>query len=464
MIVKNADKLEEAREGPLRAMRKSVLEAVEAAVESVLPRNLLRGKLKVESGRLTVMGHEHDLARYDRIYVIGGGKAAFEMASTLYELLGDKISGGEVAANVEGEVWVGPIRVSPASHPIPDEKSYEAAKRVLELASKATPRTLYIVVVSGGGSAMLAHPRRGITLEDKVETTRLLLKSGANIEEVNTVRKHLSAIKGGQLQRLIHPATSITLILSDVVGDRLDLVASGPTLPDPTTFQDAKKVLEKYGLLGRVPQRVVELIERGIQGLEEETPKPGSPIFETAHHYLIGSNRDACMAAWHKLAEKGYTPILLTTQMQGEAREVGRLLAGIASSKSHPEFDAYILGGETTVTVRGKGRGGRNQELCLSALIALKGVDGVVLCSFGTDGVDGFSAAAGALVDGQSYCEALAKNLSPEEHLENNDSATFFEKAGGAIITGPTGTNVADVVILVKGAPRSVETKPAGIK
>jgi len=452
--IKNFQELvDEPRSETLRTMRQHALEAVDWAIRSVLPKKLLTAKLRVASDQLVVGDQTFNLKEYDQIYVIGGGKAAPEMASALVELLGDKISAGEVAAKVASETWVGHIRLNPASHPIPDQRSVEATRKILDLVSKATDKTLFVTLISGGASAMLAYPRQGLTIEDKAKTTKLLLECGADIEEINTVRKHLSAIKGGQLQRQIYPATNIALIISDVVGDRLEVIASGPTVPDPTTFADAYNVLKKYGLLEHVPPRVLSLIERGVEGLEEDTPKPRSRVFDTAHNYLVGSNIDACMAAWRALKEKGYEPLLMTTHMQGEAREVAKLLAGVSLSCSQPDFDAYVLGGETTVTVKGRGVGGRNQELCLSALIALKGSDNVVLASVGTDGIDGFSEAAGAIVDGHSYYDAQAKNVSPEQYLENNDSATFFRKVGGAIITGPTGTNVSDIVVVLKRPP-----------
>ncbi|MEM3799585.1 MAG: glycerate kinase [Thermoprotei archaeon] len=451
MIIKNYDSLTQSTHGEaVRIVRAHVLEAIDAAIRSVMPENLLSTKMRVEGHTLRVLGDEFDLDVFSEVYVIGGGKASVGMVTQLDKLLGDRISGGEVAAKVAEEFKIGAVRVNPASHPLPDERSAEATERIFGLVSKATPQTLYIVVISGGASAMLASPRDGLSIRDKAETTRLLLECGANIEEINTVRKHLSKVKGGQLQRLIYPATSITLMLSDVVGDKLDVIGSGPTQPDPTSFLDAYRILEKYGLLNSVPSSVLSFVKRGVGGLEEETPKPGSMVFKTAHNYVIGSNSDACTAAWRTLKERGYTPLLLTTRMQGEAREVGRFLAGMGISQSNPPFDAYVLGGETTVTLRGKGVGGRNQELCLASLIAIKGWGDIVLASVGTDGVDGVSEAAGGIVDGYSYSDALAKGVSPEEYLGNNDSGTFFKKVGGAIITGPTGTNVSDLVLLVR--------------
>jgi glycerate 2-kinase len=453
MVIVNSDELcSLARGEELRKRRRDVLDAVESAIKSVMPENLLEAKLKLSGGKLYVAGDVFDLAGFDQIYVVGGGKACVGMVRQLNRMLGDLITGGEVAAPIERETWMGRVRINPASHPIPDEKSVGATQRILDLASKATSRTLYLVLISGGASAMLSCPREGITVEDKAEITRSLLKCGANIDEINTVRKHLSKIKGGQLQKLLYPATTVALIISDVVGDRLDVIASGPTVPDPTTFNDAYGVLRKYGLVESAPPRVLSLLEKGVSGLVEDTPKPGDPIFSLANNYIIGSNRDACMAAWASLQSKGYTPLILTTRMQGEAREVAKFLAGLGASRSHPPFDAFVLGGETTVTLRGRGVGGRNQELCLSALIALNGGGDVVLASVGTDGVDGFTEAAGAIIDTNTYSDAVSKRVSPEQYLDNNDSGTFFKRVGGAVITGPTGTNVSDIVVVVNGA------------
>ncbi len=450
MIIKNFEALVDSPHGEgVRRLRTHVLEAAEAAIRSVMPESLFRSKVRVTGNVLHVMNDAFNLDEFSEVYVIGGGKASVEMVTQLNNILGGRISGGEVAAKVDGELRVGSVRINPASHPVPDERSLKATERIIQLASRASPTSLYIVVISGGASAMISSPREGVSIEDKAKTTKLLLECGANIEEINTVRKHLSRVKGGQLQKLIHPATTITLIISDVVGDKPEVIASGPTTPDPTSLRDAYRVLEKYNLLGSVPQTVLKLLERGVKGLEKETPKPGSTVFRTAHNYIIGSNTDACMAAWGKLKERGYNPLLLTTRMQGEAREVAKFIAGVGSSTSNPPFDAYIIGGETTVTVKGSGIGGRNQELCLSALIALRGCSGVVLASVGTDGVDGFSEAAGGIIDGYTYSDALEKGITPEKYLDNNDSGTFFKRVGGAIITGPTGTNVSDLILLV---------------
>ena len=312
-------------------------------------------------------------------------------------------------------------------------------------------KTLTLFLLSGGASALLPMPADPITLQDKIEVTKLLLASGANIDEVNAVRKHISGIKGGLLGRRLSKGLVIYLIISDVVGDKLETIGSGPTAPDPTTFKDAYEVLNKYGLWDKIPESVRHRIRLGLDGRVEETPKPGDPIFKRITNLIVASVGDACKAAEKYLRSKGYRSMTLTRFMEGEAREIGVFAAGLLRQLSERRGKhAIVMGGETTVTVKGKGIGGRNQELALSASIKLRDLKNCCLVSVGTDGVDGPTDAAGAIVDGETYQDALRLGLNPAEFLAENDSNTFFKRVGGLITTGYTGTNVGDVVLLLK--------------
>jgi len=312
---------------------------------------------------------------------------------------------------------------------------------------------MVIVLLSGGASALMPMPAEGMSLQDEAKVTALLLKSGSNIEEINTVRKHLSQVKGGRFAVRLYPATVLSLIISDVVGDKLEAIASGPTAPDPTTYYDAKQVLQKYHLWPRVPDRVRKVITDGLVGLIPDTPKRENKAFKQVHNLIVGNNRESCFAAAKAMTKAGYRTQTLSIQITGEARETGRIFGAIARDIRHNALPftppaALVAGGETTVTVRGKGKGGRNQELVLAAAAKIDGSDGIVVGSFATDGIEGQTNAAGALADGTTVARGLKLGMYPEQYLRNNDSYHYFSKLKDLVITGPTGTNVNDITIL----------------
>ncbi len=435
--------------------REKVMAIIRTALKAVDPAEAVRRVMTREGDSLIVAGKTYDLNQFQRIVVVGGGKAGAPMASAVEEILGERISGGWV--NVKEGYILEPsparITINQAGHPTPNEAGLEGARRIMEMVSGLGERDLVIAVISGGGSALMPLPAEDITLEDKKLATSLLLKCGATINEMNAVRKHISAIKGGQLARAAYPATVISLILSDVVGSPLDTIASGPTAPDPTTFSDAWDVLEKYDLVAQMPGRIVERLRKGIRGEIPETPKPGDPVFDRVHNVIIADNYIAAAAALEEARRQGFNALLLTTFLEGEAREIGKAMAALGKEIALRGIPirppaCLILGGETTVTVRGKGKGGRNQELALSAAISLEGWEKVTVATLATDGTDGPTDAAGAIVDGTTVRRALERGLSPLVFLQENDSYTFFKALGDLIVTGPTNTNVNDLVFI----------------
>jgi len=331
-------------------------------------------------------------------------------------------------------------------------------KKMLKLVGRPNPRDLVICLLSGGASAMMPLPVAGLGLRDKQEITRRLLASGASIGEVNTVRRHLSRVKGGRLADRFYPAVVLSLIISAVAGDHLEDVGSGPTAPDPSTYQDARRVLEKHELWNDIPKTVRDIIEKGEAGLINETPKPWSEIFHGVRNVIVGSNREPCTAAAETLAKRGYQTIVLTRSLEGEARSVGKMFASILSDLNQGQFSlrrplALVAGGETTVAVRGTGTGGRNQELVLSVALSIQGLQNVLVASAGTDGLDGPTDAAGAVADGTTVMRAFRRGLDPGDFLENNDSYSFFKKLKDLIVTGRTRTNVKDITIALAGLP-----------
>lgn len=449
-IIRNLDELVQERTGEAAELRRDVLEAAEQAVKEVLPENAMARNVKRVGNILMVRGVRYRLTDFKKIIVLGAGKASIGMAGYIERTLSDKITAGAVVAPKEkiGEAKLEKIEVLPSTHPIPSMLGVRASEKLLEIAGQADSETLVIFLLSGGASALIPLPAPPLTLEDKAEVTKLLLRSGATIDEMNVVRRHLSEIKGGRLLKKLKDARVVSLIISDVVGDKLETIGSGPTSPDPTTFKDAYEILRRYNLWDQVPERVRKRIEDGLRGLIEDNPKPGDPIFERVHNVVVANISLACERAQSYLRSKKYSAKIMTRYMEGEASEVGRFIASLLREQaSRKGRFAMIFGGETTVKVRGHGIGGRNQELALSASIWISGLPACCLASIGTDGVDGPTDAAGAIVDGETYSDATGKGLNPVAYLLDNNSYRFFQSLGGHIFTGPTGTNVGDLVI-----------------
>ncbi len=415
---------------------------------------------------------------FKRLILIGFGKASCPMAKAIEDELGDLIVTGIVITKYGHRIRAAEqqssraaenfgtnissfknycstaLKIFEAGHPVPDENGLKATEEVIKLLKDAGEDTLVVCLISGGGSALLVSPYVGISLKEKQEITELLLKAGADIYELNTVRKHISKVKGGRLAEIAYPAKIISLILSDVIGDRLDVIASGPTSPDMTTYSDALKVLEKYQLVDQAPKNIINHLKKGSEGLIPETPKNNNPLFKNVENIIIGSNRKALEAAKQKAEELGLKAEIITSELTGEARDAGRWLArkalNLLSEKCNERI-CIISGGETTVTVKGNGIGGRNMELALAFAMEIEGLEGISLLSAGTDGTDGPTDAAGAIVDGETIKKAKAISMNPLEYLNNNDSYNFFKKIDGLFITGPTGTNVMDIQIVVIG-------------
>jgi glycerate 2-kinase len=455
VVIKNADQLiRNGRTDLDKRARELALKSLEAAIKAVDPKAIIKSKIRLKGYVLQVNGYTFDLKKFKNIYVVGGGKASGSMAEALEEVLGDKITNGLVNIPKGSKHRTKIVRLHEASHPIPDESGVEGTRKMLDIAENAGENDLVICLISGGGSSLMPMPRGEITIADKRRITEDLLKCGATINEINTVRKHISEFKGGWLAKKAYPATILNLILSDVLGDPLDFIASGPTVPDSTTFSDAIKVLKKYGLWDKAPESIKKVLTDGEKGLIPETPKADDEAFKKVFNVVIGNNRAASMAACETLKSEGLNTLLLTSLLEGEARHVGTVLASLAhevlaSGNPIKKPAGMVAGGETTVTVTGKGKGGRNQEIALAASLKIRGLDGVVIASLSTDGVDGPTDAAGALVDGKTIARAEAFGLRAEEFLADNNSYGFFSQLGDLILTGPTGTNVNDVSVII---------------
>ncbi len=449
--------------------RRLILSGLNSAVDAVRPGVLMKSRLSIDANdNLRILGSElaFPLRSYDKLIVVGTGKASGAMAEALERLIPPTIEYSGVVSMPKGtsrRFHNKKIRLLEATHPIPSIKSVKATVAIMKAVRSATANSLVLCLISGGGSSLMALPATGLTLHDKVRTTHLLLKCGASIEKVNTVRKHLSSVKGGQLARAGNGARILSLIISDIVGNPIESIASGPTSPDPTTFRDALQILTEYGILQKVPTRAAIRLKQGILGRIPETPKPRDPMFEKVTNFILGDNSVACSAAIDKLnMNDKIRTYYLGSAWQGESRDTAANLTDmfLAVNRNLSEirgFDlpcAFVWGGETTVTVHGKGKGGRNQEEALSALIKLKEKDGITVAFMGTDGVDGFSTAAGAIIDSIAYRVAESKKLSPEKYLKDNDSNSFFKKIGNSLLmTGPTGTNVNDIGIALVQTP-----------
>ena len=443
------------------AERKNLLAIFNAALAAVDPYNAVLGAARVERGQLHLSGARYDLAAFERIIVVGAGKAAARMALAVESLLGDKIAAGLIVVKDGHTVPLSIIEQVEAAHPVPDEAGIAGTQRIVQQLRAADENTLVICLLSGGASALLVAPAAGLTLQDKQQATGLLLNAGASINELNAVRKHLSLVKGGRLAQAAYPAQLLTLILSDVIGDPLDVIASGPTAQDNSTYAEAWAVIAKYGLREKLPPRVADYLQRGNAGQLPETVKGNDPCLDKTRNVIIAGLRQALAAAQEEGVRLGYATRTISARLQGEARDAAHFLARAARAElagmQTNERRCLLCGGETTVTVRGAGLGGRNQELALAFALEIEGEQGISLLSAGTDGTDGPNDAAGALVDGNTAARARATGIDPPRYLADNDSYHFFQRLDAAtgadchLKTGPTGTNVMDIqVVLLK--------------
>lgn len=440
----------------LEQLRKDALSIFRSGLKGADPIHAVQRTVKVQDHGLEIQGRTYDLSLYDGVYVIGAGKAGAVMAQAIEALLGDRLKAGVVNVKYGHAVPLRVIKVNEAGHPVPDEAGLRGAKQIVELLRQTGERDLVFCLISGGGSALLPCPAEGLTLEDKRQVTRLLLECGATIHEINAVRKHISQVKGGRLARLAYPSTVASLVLSDVIDDDLGTIASGPMVPDESTFSDCLYALDKYRLRQKVPRAVKVLLEKGAKGEIGETPKVGDSIFSKTDNVIIGNNLLALNAARQKASELGYHSLILSSSIRGETREVAKVHAAIAkeilkTGNPIPGPACVISGGETTVAIKGQGLGGRNQEFALAAAMDIKGLEGVVILSGGTDGTDGPTDAAGALADGRTIERAREAGMDATTYLDRNDSYPFFQSLGGLLMTGPTHTNVMDLRLVLVG-------------
>ena len=430
-----------------------------AALAAVDPYHAVLNAASLEQNCLHIGGASYELDAYKRIIVVGAGKATSRMAMAIEKLLGARISAGLIIVKDGHKSPLDIIRQIEASHPVPNQAGVDGTQKILQMAQLAGEDTLFICLISGGASALLVAPADGVTLADKQQLTSLLLNSGAAIEELNAVRKHLSAVKGGRLAQAAFPAQIVTLILSDVIGDRLDVIASGPTAQDSSTFADAWAVIEKFRLQKKIPVHVANHLQQGMAGKVSETVKQGDACLLNSLNVIVGGISVALDAARGKSLQLGIDAEIINAGLQGEARDAARFLAQTAHATLKQmqtnERRCLLSGGETTVTVRGAGMGGRNQELALAFAIECEGLQGLYLLSAGTDGSDGPNDAAGAIVNGDTAAQARKLNVDPARYLADNDSYHFFQKFDAAsgekthLITGPTGTNVMDMQIML---------------
>ncbi len=430
--------------------RRFILDLLERGLATIDPRCCVRRVLHCADGRLQVGPHAFNLDRR-RVWGISIGKAAVPMAEALTERLGGALAGGVLLTRYGYGGQVDGFLVREAGHPIPDENGVLAAAEIARMTADVGPDDLVICLLSGGGSALLAAPQPGVTIDDLAVTTDLLIQSGAAIDETNTVRRHLSTLQGGQLARRLQPATVITLALSDVIGDRLEAIASGPTAPDPTCFGDAIGVLHRYRLWERSPALVRKHLERGMAGEVDDTVNPGDPVFRGSAIEIVGNN-DALLDALEDAGRAaGCRTLRAVEPVRGEARHVARDIARCAVDLvgGDSQRTLYIAGGETTVTVRGNGRGGRNQELALAAALEIDGIEGLCIAALATDGSDGVTEAAGAIIDGRSADTIRRAGIDPEAALHDNDSHAALKASGDLLQTGPTRTNIADACIVL---------------
>lgn len=433
-------------------LKEDAAEILKSAIEAVEPSVAVKRALTRDKNTLQVGNRSYDLGQYEKIYIIAFGKASVPMAKAIEEIFYDIPLEGIAITKYGLGSQLERIEVYEAAHPVPDENSFKAGQMVKELLSKAGDADLVIFLISGGGSSLFALPRKDVSFKEFVKLHEALLISGATIKEINTVRKHLSTVKGGGLARMAFPAQSISLVLSDVVGDPLDVVASGPTVPDSSTFEDFNDIVERYHIT--LLPSISRLLEDGLNGLVEETLKVGDPVFDLCYNKLIGTNCIALDAAAKKASQMGYNTLLLSSYITGESKETAKVFSALginellhARPMSRPA--CILAGGETTVTIKNGGKGGRCQEMALSFAIETEGLEGLLFLAAGTDGIDGPTDAAGAFADGDSVEKGSMKGLDARSMLNSHDSYNFFNGIGDLLKIGQTGTNVMDIYILL---------------
>ncbi|MEA3417017.1 MAG: glycerate kinase [Thermodesulfobacteriota bacterium] len=435
-------------------IRKDAEEIFYSGLRAVDPGAAVRRYCRIEGNHLFIGDKSCNLSRIKNIFVVGAGKATAPMAAEIESLLGDRIAKGVINVKYGHTSKLGRIKLIEAGHPVPDKNGQQGAGSIIDLANNAGKDDLVLCLISGGGSALLPLPFPGLTLKDKQDAIKTLLSCGATIHEINAIRKHISMIKGGRLAQAAFPASLVSLILSDVVGDNLDVIASGPAVPDSSSFDDCMRIIDKYNIQKKLPKPVVKHIKDGISGRVPETPKTGDPAFNKTHNLIIGSNIEAILAAKKKSKSLGYNTIVLSSMIEGDTTQVAHVHSAIAreiiqTGNPIPSPACILSGGETTVTIKGKGLGGRNQEFALAAVMDIAGAENIVILSGGTDGTDGPTDAAGAIADTNTLSRAMTMRLNPDHFLANNDSYHFFQKLGDLLITGPTNTNVMDIRIIL---------------
>jgi len=445
----------------LDEMRRMAEAVFSKALSAVEPSKILKDRIRIEKDRLWIKmdgnsEESFDLKSFDKIFLVGTGKASNSMAKAVEEILGDWMTKGLITTKYGHLLPLKKTEIIEAGHPIPDQNGYEGAKKIKTLLEKSGPKDLVLFLLSGGGSALLPFPAEGIGLKEKQEVTQLLLDCGADIKEINTIRKHISQIKGGWLAKWAYPSSVIGFILSDVVEDQLDVIGSGPTVPDPSTFEEAWEILKKYDLLNKISPSIQKHLQLGKEGKKEETPKPGEVVFEKVYNNLIGSNILALRSAEKEAKSLGFNTLILSSSIVGETREAALFHSAIvkeviSSGNPIPRPACILSGGETTVTIKGNGLGGRNQEFALAGAIEISELEKVVLLSGGTDGTDGPTDATGAVADHTTVYRANSMGMDPKTYLKNNNAYPFFKQLGDLLITGPTHTNVMDVRILLVG-------------
>jgi len=427
-----------------------------AALEAVDPQSAVLNLMIRTDDIIKVNGDSYDLRNINQVFLVGAGKAGQPMVSAVQKILGTRLAEGYVIVK-EGYATkvdaADKVEIIEAGHPVPDSRGVIGTEKIIQLLENTRPDDLVICLISGGGSALMVSPVKGVTLQDLQKLTGLLLASGATINEINVLRKHLDRVKGGQIARYASPAKLICLILSDVVGDPLDVIASGPTVPDQSTFKDALSILERYRISEQIPLSIIDHLKQGRDGKVDETPKPGEQTFSRVNNLIVGSNRTATHAALQQAQLEGFNTSILTNYIQGEANQVGKVFAAILKQMSDenqpiPRPACLIVGGETTVTKQGGGFGGRNQEIALSAVRDLAGLFDVALITLATDGGDGPTEAAGAVVTGETYQRAQNQNMDPHTFLADNNAYNFFKPLDDLLITGPTQTNVKDIAFI----------------